>query len=168
MTPKLARLKRKVRDAIDQCGGIDGAGATAERSRSVAGDWHNLNHKAFPTLDCALALDEAVIAQGKAPPIASATCRELGGVFVPLPDCGADPDSLAGMVMGLASEVGDVARRVSEAVADQVVKACEAEAIEHELDELDRLSARLRLAVRGQTVPPKRMVFADGVCGGSE
>ena len=50
MNPALARIKRGVRGAIAACGGVDGAGATAERCRSVAGDWNNLNHQAFPPI----------------------------------------------------------------------------------------------------------------------
>lgn len=60
-TPALARIKRAVRVAISRCGGVDGAGATAGRCRSVAGDWNNLNSPAFPPADCALALADGEV-----------------------------------------------------------------------------------------------------------
>lgn len=147
MTPALGRLKRKVREAVAICGGIDGAGATADRSRSVAGDWNNLNHPAFPPLDCVHALDEVAVSQGRVPPIVSGLARELGGVFVPLPDVVADPETLAGMVMQLAARVGDLSRQMAEALADHVVCPGEARALLDLQAEHDAAAARLRLAL---------------------
>ena len=64
MTPGLARIKRGVRRGIELCSGIDGAAATADRSRSVAGDWNNLNSRVFPPLDRAMAV-ESGLEQGR-------------------------------------------------------------------------------------------------------
>jgi hypothetical protein len=147
MTPALARLKRGVRASVDQCGGIDGAAATAERSRSVAGDWRNLNARAFPPLDCALALDEASIAQGKDPEIIRALARELGGVFVPLPDCLAEPESLAGLVMELTGRLGDISEEMRLALSDGVVTRDEACRLLDLQTRHDEVSAQLRMAV---------------------
>lgn len=149
MTPALARIKRGVRDGVATCGGVDGAGATANRGRSVAGDWNNLNHPAFPPIDCALALDEIAVAGGKAPPIASAYARELGGVFVMLPDVaerdghGAG-DTLAVMVMALGGEFGDLARSVSASLADGIYEPREAAQTLDQLHRLDAVCASLR------------------------
>lgn len=144
MTGGKGRLKRAVRQAVHLCGGVDGAGATADRSRSVAGDWNNLHHGAFPPADCALALDEIAVAAGHLPPITSALARELGGVFVPHVDALADESSIAGMVMGLSKELGDVAGSISAALADGTVTPLEADAALHELDGMARQQACLR------------------------
>lgn len=143
----LARLKRAVRSGISLCGGVDGAAATVDRSRSVAGDWNNLNHAAFPTIDKALALDEVAIAKGELPPIACAYARELGGVFVPHIDPCASEGSLAGMVMQLSKELGDVAGAISSALADGSVSPAEADAALRELDDMARQQAQLRGAL---------------------
>ena len=47
MIAALARIKRAVREAVSGCGGVDGAGITAGRKRSVAGDWNNLNRQSW-------------------------------------------------------------------------------------------------------------------------
>lgn len=145
----LARLKRAVREAIRTNGGVDGAAATVDRSRSVAGDWMNLNHAAFPPMDKALALDEIAIAKGELPPIACAYARELGGVFVPNVDCCADEGSLAGMVMQLSKELGDLAGAIGEALADGEVRPEEADAALRELDDMVRKQAQLKAVLEG-------------------
>jgi len=147
MTPSIARLKRAVRAVVAVCGGVDGAAATVDRCRSVAGDWNNLNHTAFPTLDKALAMDEVAIAKGELPPIACAYVRELGGVFVANIDGLADEGSLAGMVMQLSKELGDVAGSISNALADGKVSPSEAEAALRELDDMTRRQSQLRAAL---------------------
>ena len=148
MTAALGRIKRGIRAAIEACGGVDGAGATAGRSRSVAGDWNNLARPIFPALDCAFALDEIAVSQGKLPPITAALARELGGIFVPHIDVCADQDSAAGLVMQLAARLGEVAGETSTDIADDgVIDADEAEAILRKLDELDRTSAQFRRVV---------------------
>lgn len=145
MMTALVRLKRAVRAVISTCGGVDGAAATVDRSRSVAGDWNNLNHGAFPTIDKALALDEVAIAKGELPPIACAYARELGGLFVPHIDSLADEGTAPWLVMKLAQEVGEVSGLTSEAIAnDGVIDAREADGILRQLDQHDRASAHYR------------------------
>lgn len=142
------RIKRAVRESIGACGGIDGAAATAGRSRSVAGDWNNLSSSVFPPLDCALALDEVAVATGKVPPITAALAQELGGVFVPFVDCAADPGTAPGLVMQLASRLGEVASETAADIAnDGVIDAREAEAILRKLDAMDRVSAQFRQVI---------------------
>ena len=143
--PALGRIKRAVRAAIAVCGGIDGSAATADRSRSVVGDWHNLARPVFPSLDCALALDEIAVSRGDLPPIVVALARELGGVFVPGIDPGAEQDSAPGLVMQLASRLGEVANETAADIAnDGIIDAEEAEAILRKLDAMDRVSAQFR------------------------
>lgn len=147
MTPALARIKRGVRAAIAACGGVDGAGATAGRCRSVAGDWGNLAHQAFPPIDCALALDEVALAQGKVPPIVTALAAELGGLFVALPQAGGGDGALPGQVMQLAKEFGDLSGAVSTGLADGTFTPGDAELALEQLSDVERVSAALRLAL---------------------
>jgi hypothetical protein len=146
--PAAGRIKRAVRAAIAVCGGIDGSAATADRSRSVVGDWNNLARPVFPSLDCALALDEIAVSRGELPPIAVALCRELGGVFVPHIDPGADQSSAPGLVMQLAVRLGEVAAETAADIAnDGVIDPEEADAILRKLDAMDRVSAQFRRAL---------------------
>jgi hypothetical protein len=142
-----ARIKRGVRAAIALCGGVDGAAATVERCRSVAGDWNNLAHKAFPSIDLALALDEVAVARGELPPITAALARELGGIFVPHIDAAADADTLPGMVLQLMHELGDVSASMRTGMADGDLDDAEIDRVLREQDDLDRASARLRGAL---------------------
>lgn len=132
--PAVARLKRAVMRAIELNGGIDGAAATAERKRSVAGDWHNRNHAAFPPLDCAFALDEVAVIQGQYPPILSAFAAALGHVVVRLPEAGGD-DALTHALIECSAEFGDVAQEVREATRDGEVSPRERERIITAIDE---------------------------------
>lgn len=151
LTPAQARIKRKVRQAIQQCGGVDGAAATAERGRSVAGDWGNLNHPAFPPLECAHALDEACIAQGQVPPILSALAFELGHVVVRMPDCGEGVDALTGALIDASAEFGDIAEAVRDATRNGSIDANERTEIINEIDEAAASLARLRMIVANES-----------------
>lgn len=155
----VARLKRAVRAAIHACGGIDGAAATVDKSRSLVGNWNNLNQGDMPTLGDALAIDEIAIAAGKRPEIASALARELGGVFLPLPRTDGASAPLAMRVIELAKELGDVSARIGEALADGEVTPREANAAEAEVDDLIERACALRgelLRLQATVVVPVR------------
>lgn len=142
MTPARARIKRAVRESIARCGGVDGAAATAERCRSVAGDWNNLNHAALPPLDCALALDEAAAAQGQRPAICAALARELGGVFVPVPEAEGAPRAMMERFLEIVEDVGALSSGVSTSLADG---CCD----RREAAELRKLISALHAAAAG-------------------
>jgi hypothetical protein len=144
------RIKRAVRAGVAVCGGIDGSAATVLRSRSVVGDWNNLEKMVFPSLECALAMDEIAVSRGELPPIVTALARELGGIFVPHIDCEAELNSAPGLVMQLASRLGEVANETAQDIAnDGVIDPIEAEAILRKLDAMDRVSAQFRKVVTG-------------------
>lgn len=158
MSPALARLKRGVRASISSNGGVDGAAATAERSRSTAGDWMNLQSPTFPPVDKAFALDEVSIAEGRDPEIIRAYARELGGVFVMLPDSLADPESLAGMVMELMGRLGDISQEMRAAQQnDGRIDPTEARRLLELQQRHDEVSAQLRLALM-------RLADNEGAC----
>lgn len=81
------------------------------------------------------------------PLVTMALCRLAGGVFVPNIDLAADEGTLAGMVMQLSKELGDVAGKVGMALADGVVTHGEAEGCLRELDDLARVTSQLRGAL---------------------
>lgn len=149
MTPALARIKRAVREAVSRCGGVDGAGATAGRCRSVAGDWNNLNAPAFPPLDCALALDEVAIATQRPPAILSALAAELGHACFRLPDAGIGGDALTGAMIEASAEFGDIAAEIRDATRDGAVSERERQAITAQVDEAMAALARLRALCAG-------------------
>jgi hypothetical protein len=145
----LARLKRAVRAGIDHCGGVDGAAATAGRQRSVAGDWNNLNHAAFPPLDCAFAIDEASLAAGRRCEILHRLAGELGHVAIPVPDFGGDAAAEGEALMEAVQEVGDVSGAIRDMLADGVRQPHERDRVVAEIDEALRSLARLRSIVCG-------------------
>jgi hypothetical protein len=139
-----ARIKRAVREAISECGGIDGASATAGRKRSVAGDWNNLNHDALPSLECSLALDEVSFARGNGAPILSAYAAEMNHVCVRLPEVTADGDQLSAALIDASAEFGDIAAAIREATRDGVIDAADREHILGEIDAAVRSIMSLR------------------------
>ncbi|KLE32439.1 hypothetical protein AAW00_13480 [Aurantiacibacter luteus] len=153
------RIKRAVRAAVQLCGGVDGAGATAGRSRSVAGDWNNRNAAIFPPADCAFALDEACLISGGGLPILSALAAELGAVVIVLPDADAGEDALSGAFVEAAAEFGDVSQRLRDALADGRLESHERAALVAEIDEAQAALARLRHLASGDVV---RVAARDG------
>jgi hypothetical protein len=148
MTPALARIKRACRAAIGHCGGVDGAGATAGRSRSVAGDWNNRNAAIFPPLDCVLALDEVSMSCGHRPELLHALAGELGLAVIALPQATGEADSLAMLLIDVVTETGELADKVRCALADGVVGGLEPVEIEREADELMERVALIRAHAR--------------------
>ena len=153
MTPALARLKAKVREAVERCGGVDGAGATAGRSRSTAGEWMNRQSPAFPPADCALALDEAMVSQGHMPPITAALARELGGTFVFLPEGAPDSATMHALLADQARVSGELTSDLAAMLADGVKHPAEARAA--------MVPAERLLAVLVQMIAELRTI-ADG------
>lgn len=149
MTPALARLKRGVRAGVARCAGVDGAGVTAGRCRSTAGDWNNLNSPSFPPLDCALALDEVAIAQGQRPELLHALAGELGFTLIALPDLTAPAGEVGLLVLSIVTELGELSARVRDALADDgQIGPREAGVIDAEVGDLIEQAARLRSHLR--------------------
>lgn len=147
-SPALARIKaRGVRPAIAASGGIDGAAATAERGRSVVGDWNNLNHDAFPPLDCAHALDEVAMAVTGKTPILQAQAAELGCVVIRLPEAHGDCAALAMGLIEATGEFGDIAHAITEGLRDSRMTPAERDGAVAQIDEAVASLVRLRVLV---------------------
>lgn len=144
-SPALARIKaRGIRPAISASGGIDGAAVTAQRSRSVVGDWNNLNHEAFPPIDCSHALDEVALAVTGKAPILTAIAAELGCVVIRLPEAHGECAPLA---MGLAEatgEFGDIAHAITDGLRDGRLSPAERDATVAQIDEAIASLVQLR------------------------
>lgn len=134
------QLKRATELLIDSIGAKTAAGVTG-RGLSTVYRWADRN---APNDFISLRDLRELEANAPEPLVTMALCRMAGGVFVPHIDLAADEGTLAGMVMQLSKELGDVAGKVSMALADGVVTPGEAEGCLRELDDMARLQAQLR------------------------
>lgn len=148
--PDFGRLKRAIRTAISLNGGIDGAAATAGKSHTLAGNWHNLNQADTPVLVDAIALDEIAVSQGKAPPILAAYAAVLGHVAIRLPDPGCAGDALTGALIEASAEFGDVAGAVRDATRSGQVGPKDRDNIIQQIDEAHAALAKLRAVVTAE------------------
>lgn len=142
-----ARLKRAVRAAIHTAGGIDGAAATVDKSRSLAGNWNNLNLPDTPCLADGLALDEVAVALGERPAILGALAAELGHVAIRLPDAGLGEDAVTGALIAASAEFGDIASEVRDATRDGALSDKERDRIVEQIDEAMASLAKMRAVV---------------------
>lgn len=153
----LARIKVKgVKPSIAANGNIDGAAATVDKSRSLVGDWNNVNHDALPNLPQMFALDEVALATSGRAPILQALAAELGHVAILLPDPVTSDDQLVMALCEATAEFGDIAGAVTEALRDGVRDAAEDAAILTQIDEAQAALARMRLLVAGSPAVPLR------------
>lgn len=139
------QLKRASELLVKSLGGIEAAAGLLGKGASTVGRWVNRNDP-----DHFVNLRDLRELEANAPePLVTITlCRMAGGVFVPNIDHAADEGTLAGMVMQLSKELGDVSGTVAKALADGVVTSAEAEAALEQLDDLNRVGAQLRTALQ--------------------
>lgn len=148
-----ARLKRAVRAAIHGVGGIDGAAATVEKSRSLVGSWHNINQADLPVLADAFAIDEIAVIEGRRPEILTAYAAELNHVAIRLPDAGAGEDAVTGAMLEASAEFGDIAAELRDALADGNFDKVDREAVAHQIDEAQCALARMKALVLAAEAP---------------
>lgn len=144
------QLKRATELLTEAAGGAKQAAGICGRGLSTVYRWADRN---APNDFISLRDLRELEANAKQPLVTMTLCRMAGGVFVPHIDLAADEGTLAGMVMQLSKELGDVAGKVSMALADGVVTPGEAEGCLRELDDMARLQAQLRTmleAIRGE------------------
>lgn len=142
--------------AITAAGGIEVAAAETGKSMTQLSRCNSPNHPDSIALRDALTLDSIGRGHAGSPFIIHAFARLLGGVFVELPQGPADADGMIATVMQLTSELGDVARRISDAFSDDgKCDADEARGALAELDQMDAASARLRLMLNRIVEVPK-------------
>lgn len=125
-------LKLAVRNTIKACEGIDKAGKVAQRSQSTAGLWNNLSGRDMPPIDCALAMDQLAVANGKPAHITAAMAAELGLVLIDLPDAVEVAVCWNRMLADMATEQADLLGGLLRDLADRQIKPHEAQARRHD------------------------------------
>ena len=150
MSGRLGRLKRAVIRVVSLCGHIDGAAATAGKSRTLAGNWNNLNLPDTPVLTDCVALDEAALIERGECPILAAYAQELGHVALRLPDVSGAEAELGGQVLVIVKEVGDVSGAMHAALSDRETpgKLSKGEAVDLDL----QFSELIEAATKGRAL----------------
>lgn len=144
-----ARIKAGVIAVISICGGVDGAAATVEKSRSLAGKWHNTNDDTVPRVDDAFALDQVAMLQGQRPPILTAYAADLGHVCIRLPSGTGGEDAIAAALIDASAEFGDISTEVRDATRDGTICDKDRQKIVRQIDEAQEALARMRVIATG-------------------
>ncbi|WP_370169783.1 hypothetical protein [Sphingobium abikonense] len=122
---------------------------TGVRQQEIS-DYGLPNVARFAPIDLIDHLEDCTHGAAGWPHVTSWLCRRRGGVFVPLPQGSNDADGMMRTVAEMAAEFGDVSRAVADAVCPngpdgEEVNPTEARLALDALDDLDRVSAQLRL-----------------------
>lgn len=145
MTNDRRQIKRATELLCKSLGGYEAAAAIIGKGKTTVHRWADRNDdEAFANV-----ADVAELEANAADPLVTiALCRLNGGVFTPLPDCAADPDTLAGMVLQLHARLGEISREMGASLAnDGKVDEAEAAKLLDLQHEHDSVSAQLRLAL---------------------
>lgn len=131
-------------------GGQDAAAEECGIRQPRISDMGNPNVDEHPPLWMIDHLEDCTVGHPGWPHVTNWLCRRRGGVFVSLPQGPDDAGGIMESMVGIAGELGQVSRAVSDAVASAseggaAIVAREARDILRELDEMDRTSATLRL-----------------------
>lgn len=151
MNPERNQLKRATEKLVKSLGGIEAAADILSKGVSTVGRWTTKHDRESINL---IDLHE-LEANADEPLVTMALARLAGGVFVPLPSASIDGAGLREKVIAIAEELGDVSQRVREALADEVMKSREADAVERELDDLIARASEAKLLVRAMAEPAK-------------
>lgn len=144
------RLKKAVRDLQRAVGGVEAAAEITGKGKSQHGNYQSPNMPDFATIDAVAAMEAVSHGTPAHPAVTRLLCQMAGGVFVPLPQMPEGADAPALMLARLAAELGDVSRKITEGLADNgVLDPHEAEAALIEVGDLERLTAQLRMTLRG-------------------
>lgn len=138
------QLKRATELLTEAAGGAKQAAAICGRGLSTVYRWADRN---APNDFISLRDLRELEANAREPLVTMTLCRMAGGVFVPNIDVSADEGTLAGLVMQLSKELGDVAGEIAKAMADGTVTPAEATTALDQLDDLARVTAQLRGAL---------------------
>lgn len=138
------KLKQASRELTDSLGGIVASAEEIGKSKTVVGRNVNRNDEDFFfNLIDAARLEELA----EKPFVTMAMARLAGGVFVALPETEVDATGLREKILTITEELGDVSAVTREALLDETVKACEADRIIKELDDLIERAVEMRESV---------------------
>jgi len=144
--------------AIEAAGGLDPCAAETAIGRSQLSRCGSVNERDSISIRDAVTIDLLGQRSDGHPFIVRALCRQVGGVFVPLPEPQDDADGLTLSVVELAGELGDLSNSVRMALCahgddGEAVSARENEAIRADIlamqETLAALDQRLA-AMRGE------------------
>ncbi|ETI63002.1 hypothetical protein C100_14915 [Sphingobium sp. C100] len=150
LSPDQQALKAAFKALAKAFGGQAAVEAETGIRQQEVSDYGLPNVARFAPIDLIDHLEDCTHGTAGWPHVTSWLCRRRGGVFVPLPLGRDDADGMMRTVAEMAAEFGDVSRAVADAVCPhgpdgEEVNPTEARRALDALDDLDRVSAQLRL-----------------------
>lgn len=146
VTPRIIAIKTATREAVEAAGGLEFCETQTKAGRSQLSRGCSRNHDDTVTVRDAVVLDNLTMGRG-GPFIVREMARQLGCVVIVLPDVGADETGIARALMGVAAEMGDVAREADAALRDGLFTHGEAVRVGRQIDELIEHAAGFRALV---------------------
>lgn len=154
ITPAMRQLSRATKLAVQAAGGLEVCAAETGLSTS------QLSRCCSPTDPDSLSIRDAEIidslSQTGWPHMLHALASLASHTLVQLPGCADDPDGLIASVLELSSELGDVARSISEGARDGITTPREAQRTLDELGEMMAAAAKLHGKVLPLAFPPEK------------
>lgn len=151
--PHLQDAKEASQMLVSAFGGQVAVAALFERSRHQRySDVGLKNTPDFLTIAEVDALEARTQGMPGWPQVTNWLCRRRGGVFVILPRADSEDDA-AQCIIEMMSELGDVSREITTSLADREISAREAKRILDQLDDVDRVSSRLRTLLMARAYP---------------
>ena len=153
------RLAEATKRAIKAAGNLAICADETGLSDSHLSRCSSINHRDSISIRDAVRIDALGDERG-VPHVLSAMASVLGCVVITLPESVSDDRCLQGAVMELATELGDVARAVSESLCGSSdggaeLTAREAEALLPFIADLERATARIRHHAETKARPPE-------------
>lgn len=144
LSPAEKALALATKRAIQAADGLDFCAGETGLSDSQLSRCSSINHRDSITIRDAVKVEQL----GSGNHILKAMARQLGMLVIPVPATKVDAEGLAQSVIELGAEFGDVSRAVIAALDDGKCNANEAGAALVQLDQMDEVSARLRLQLQ--------------------
>lgn len=144
MKPELIAFKIATGEMIKGVGGLEAAAGFCRVGKSVLHEAQSLNcPDRFVAIDVVADLEPLARDREGWPHLTRALCRQMGGVFVPVPHGRTTRDDLIGSVGRLAKEAADVTQSICAAVADGKVEPPEIAAARVQIEEAIAVLATL-------------------------
>lgn len=144
MTPDQRRLKKRTGELVTALHGSEAAAEDLGKGKSTVHRWTDVNEETHFINVADLMVLEGIAGD---PMVTRLLCRFAGGVFIKLPKPIEDPAELATMALELAKELGELSAAIAIGLADGVLSRAEAGVALGELEDLERVGARLRAAL---------------------
>ena len=135
MNPENLSLKGATAEMIKGVGGVEAAAGFCRVGKSVLSDNQSINRpESFVAVDVVAALEPLARERSGWPHVTRALCRQMGGVFVPVPEVSDNAGSLLTLLGQQSKENADVGIALCEALAgDNRIDGREASRIRGEI-----------------------------------